>query len=59
LPVWWEYLLVVVGLLLGAYGFAVLVGFQTRTLTRRTDRTAESMYPNYDGQRRRRRHRPG
>ena len=34
-------------LILGLYGFLVLVGLQKRMLTRKTDRTAESMYDNY------------
>lgn len=44
---WWEYIVIAAVLALGGYGFMVLVGFQTRTLTRRTDRTAESMYRDY------------
>lgn len=31
-------------LIVGAYCFAVLTGFQTRLLTRRSDRRAEDMY---------------
>jgi hypothetical protein len=52
---WWEYLLIAAVLLLGIYGFTVIVGFQTKNLTRRTNRTAESMYSAYAGRRRRQR----
>lgn len=47
IEVWWED---VVGVAVGIfviYCFLVMVGFRTRLLTRRTDRTAESMYSNY------------
>lgn len=45
---WWmDDIVVPAVLLLGIYGFLVLIGFRTRMLTRKTDRTAESMYPNY------------
>ncbi len=54
---WWEYLLIAAVLLLGIYGFVVMVRFQTKNLTRKTDRTAESMYPAYADRRRRQRHR--
>lgn len=44
---WWEYLIIAAVLIFGIYCFLVLVGFRTRLLTRKTDRTAESMYTNY------------
>jgi hypothetical protein len=44
---WWEYIVIPVLLLLGIYGFLVLTGYEKRVLTRKTDRTAESMYGNY------------
>jgi hypothetical protein len=53
--VWWEYVIVAGVLLFGIYAFLVLVGVQTRILTRRTDRTAESMYGSYGDPRRKRR----
>jgi len=56
---WWEYLLIAAALALGIYGFASMVRFQTKNLTRKTDRTAESMYPDYATDRRWRRHRRG
>jgi hypothetical protein len=58
--VWWEYIVVPVLMVLGVYGFLVLAGFETRTLTRKTSRTAESMYDSHAKltrkQRRRARH---
>ncbi len=54
---WWEYVLIAAVLLLGVYGFVALVRFQTKNLTRKTDRTPESMYPAYADRRRRQRHR--
>jgi hypothetical protein len=46
IEVWWMDDIVVPALLfLGVYCFAVMVGFRTRMLTRKTARTAESMYP--------------
>jgi hypothetical protein len=44
---WWEIILFFAVVLLAIYGFASIVGFRTRTLTRRTDRTAENMYDNF------------
>jgi hypothetical protein len=38
---------IVVVLAAGIYCFAVLVGFQTRMLTRRTNRRAEDVYDQY------------
>jgi hypothetical protein len=44
---WWEYIVVPALLLLGIYGFLLLTGYEKRLLTRKTSRTAESMYDNY------------
>jgi hypothetical protein len=44
---WWETLLFIAAVLLAIWGFASIVGFRTRTLARRTDRTAENMYDNF------------
>jgi hypothetical protein len=44
---WWEYIIIVAVLIFGIYSFLVVVGFRTRLQTRKTDRTAESMYSNY------------
>ena len=54
---WWEYIIIAVILLFGIYAFLTLTGFETKVLSRRTNRTAESMYSNYaDPSRRQRRH---
>lgn len=52
---WWEYVIIVAVLALGIYGFYTMVGFETRVLSRRTDRTAESMYADNAGLTRRQR----
>jgi hypothetical protein len=44
---WLAYVVIVVVLVFGAYAFAKLAGFQTRMLTRRTDRRAEDLYDAY------------
>ena len=46
---WWEYIVIAAVLLFGIYAFATLTGFETRVLSRRTSRTAESMYHKYAG----------
>jgi hypothetical protein len=57
--VWWQYLIIAAVLIFGIYGFLQLTGFETRVLTRKTSRTAESMYGSYsDSGRRRRIHLP-
>jgi hypothetical protein len=54
--VWWTYIVAVVVIGCGIYGFARLVLFQTRAMTRKTERRAEDMYDSYaDSPRRRRR----
>ena len=52
---WWEIILFIAVVILAIYGFASIVGFRTRTLTRRTDRTAENMYDNFAARPRKRR----
>ena len=44
---WWQYIVIAAVLILVVYCFMVIVGFRTRLLTRKTDRTAESMYSSY------------
>ncbi|HMD94199.1 MAG TPA: hypothetical protein VKG80_16335 [Trebonia sp.] len=44
---WWIYIVVVALLILGVYGFCAIVGFETRWLTRKTDRRAEDLYDRY------------
>jgi hypothetical protein len=45
--VWWQYIIIAAVILLGIYGFLVFTGFETRNLSRRTNRTAADMYPGY------------
>lgn len=53
---WWMYIVVVVVIGCGIYGFVRLVTFQTHAMTRRTSRRAEDLYDRYaDSPRRRRR----
>jgi predicted Holliday junction resolvase-like endonuclease len=47
IEVWWQIIVIVAVLIFVIYLFLVIVGFRTRLLTRKTDRTAESMYSNY------------
>ncbi len=44
---WWQYIIIAAVILLGIYGFLVFTRFETRTLSRRTKRTAADMYPSY------------
>jgi hypothetical protein len=44
---WWQILIGAAVLIVVVYGFICLTGFETRMLTRRTDRTAEDMYDAY------------
>lgn len=44
---WWQYVIFVAVLVLVIYIFMAVVGFRTRLLTRKTDRTAESMYDDF------------
>jgi hypothetical protein len=44
---WWIDIVVPILMALGVYCFLSLAGFRTRSLTRKTDRTAEDMYDNY------------
>lgn len=44
---WWEALLFFAAVILAIWGFVSIVGFRTRTLTRRTDRTAQDMYDEF------------
>jgi hypothetical protein len=45
--VWWQYIIIAAVILLGIYGFLVFTRFETRNLSRRTNRTAADMYPSY------------
>jgi hypothetical protein len=44
---WWEAILFFAAVILAIWGFISIVGFRTRYLTRRTDRTPEDMYSDY------------
>jgi hypothetical protein len=44
---WWEAILFFAAVILAIWGFASMVGFRTRMLTRRTDRTAQDLYGDY------------
>jgi hypothetical protein len=44
---WWQYVIMAVVAIAVVYAFVTLTGFQTRRLTRKTDRTAEDMYDSY------------
>lgn len=46
---WWEYIIIVAVLILGVYCFLVFTRFETRQLSRKSDRSAESIYRNYAG----------
>jgi hypothetical protein len=43
----WVDIVVVLLFAFGIYGFATLVGFNTRWLTRKTDRRAEDLYDEH------------
>lgn len=54
---WWGDVLFLIVAGIAIWGFAVLVGFDTRIVTRKTHRTAENLYPEYaDSTRRQRRY---
>jgi len=44
---WWVDIVVVALFIFGIYGFATLVGFNTRWLSRKTDRRAEDLYDEH------------
>jgi hypothetical protein len=44
---WWQYLIIAAVILLGIYGFLTFTRFETRFLSRKTDRTAADLYPSY------------
>ena len=54
---WWGDVLFLMAAGLAIWGFLLMVGFRTKTLTRRTYRTAENLYPNFaDSPRKQRRY---
>jgi hypothetical protein len=44
---WWGYALFLLAVAVAMWGFLSLVGVRTRWLSRKTDRTAEDLYPGY------------
>jgi hypothetical protein len=44
---WWGYVLFLLAVAIAIWGFISLVKFRTRDLSRKSDRTAEDLYPNY------------
>jgi hypothetical protein len=53
---WWIDIVVVALMALGVYGFITMIGFHTRRLISKTDRTAKDMYDQFaDSPRRRHR----
>jgi hypothetical protein len=44
---WWEILIFFAVVILAIWGFASMVGLQTRNLSRRSTRTAQDLYSRY------------
>ena len=44
---WWGYILFALAVVLAIKGFLAIVGVETRWVTRRTDKTANDVYPDY------------
>jgi hypothetical protein len=44
---WWGYVLFLLAVAVAIWGFLSLVKFRTNELTRKTDRTAQDLYPSY------------
>lgn len=44
---WWEYVIIAAVLILGVYCFRVFTRFETHQLSRKSDRSAASIYSNY------------
>jgi hypothetical protein len=54
---WWQYIIIAAVILLAIYGFLTFTSFETRFLSRKTDRTAADLYPRYaDSIRKQRQH---
>ena len=51
IAVWWQDIIGVAVIALGIYGFVVLARYTTQQMTRKTDRTAEDMYDEFDSAR--------
>lgn len=44
---WWGYVLFLMAVAIAIWGFLSLVKSRTRDLSRKTDRTAQDLYPSY------------
>ena len=44
---WWQIILIILGVVFLVWAVAQVTGFETRLLTRRTTRRAEDLYGNY------------
>jgi hypothetical protein len=44
---WWGYVIFLLVVAVAIWGFISLVQFRTEQVTRKTDRTAQDLYPNY------------
>jgi hypothetical protein len=44
---WWEIIVFIIVVIVAIWGFASMVGLETRNLTRRTSRTAQDLYSSY------------
>jgi hypothetical protein len=54
---WWEIVIFIAVVILAVWGFASMVGVETRLLTRRTRRSAQDLYGSYaDSPRKQRRY---
>lgn len=54
---WWEALIFFAVVIVAIWGFLSMVGLRTRSLSRRTDRTAQDMYDQFaDSPRKQRRY---
>ena len=48
---WWQSLIIVALIMVGIYGFVVLVRHMTQQMTRKTDRRAEDVYDEFSSAR--------
>jgi hypothetical protein len=54
---WWEIIVFIIVVIVAIWGFASIVGLETRNLTRRSSRTAQDLYSSYgDSPRKQRRY---
>jgi hypothetical protein len=54
---WWEIIVFILVVIVAIWGFASIVGLETKNLTRRTSRTAQDLYDSHaDSPRKQRRY---